>query len=157
MEVIEPFVVSSWPAYYLIRAGTAALQENEVLLLDPMQVWVDLQGRLDRSALVTGCGVVTLAGNMISWDHGTAEIVRLIDLDPLLGPGGESEIVGIDAARVLILPVLADYDATCEHWSAQQYLPLGDERLVVRKLPRAEHLIGQQSTFETLLNALTSD
>ena len=65
--------------------------------------------------------------------------------------------LGIDAARGLTLPVLADYDVACEQWSAQQYLPLGDERLVVRKLPRAEHLIGQQSTFETLLNALTSD
>ena len=157
LDVIEPFVVASWPAYYLIRGGTADLQEDDVLLLDPMQVWVDLQARLDRLALVTNCGAVTLAGNIISWDHGTAEIVRLIDLDPLLGPGGESEIVGIDAARGLTLPVLADYDIACPQWSAQQYLPLGDERLVIRKLPRAEHLIGQQITFETLLNALTSD
>jgi hypothetical protein len=157
MAVIEPFVVSSWPAYYLIRAGTAELQEDEVLLLDPLQVWLELQGRLDPAALIAACGTVTLADSTVSWGNGSADIIRLIDLDPLLGRGGESEIVGVDAARRLNLPVLADYDAACEQWAARQYLPLGDERLVIRKLPRAAHLIGQQSTFEALLNALTSD
>ena len=62
----------------------------------------------------------------------------------------------MDVARWLKLPVLADFDAACQQWSARQYLPLGDERLVIRKLPRAEHLIGQQSTFEMLLNGLTA-
>ena len=33
---------------------------------------------------------------------------------------------------------------------------LRDEPLVIRKLPHAEHLIGQQSTFEMLLNGLTA-
>ena len=65
-------------------------------------------------------------------------------------------MVGIDAARRLNLPVLADFDAACEQWSARQYLPLSDERLVVLKLPHAWHLIGQQSTFEMLLNGLTA-
>ena len=94
--------MSSWPAYYLIRADTTDLQEDEVRLLDPTKVW------LDPSALITLCGAV-----------------------------------GFD-------------DAACEQWSARQYLPLGDERLVVRKIPHAQHLIGQQSTFETLLNGLTA-
>lgn len=152
----EPFVVSSWPAYYLVRAGTADLQEDEVLLLDPLLVCLELQGRMDPALLIAPCGPLTQAGNMLSWDGGQAEIDRLIDLDPLLGRGGESEIVGIDAVRRLSLPVLADYDAACEQWSAHQYLPLGDERLVLRKLPHAQHLIGQQSTFETLLNGLTA-
>jgi hypothetical protein len=155
-DLIEPFVVSSWPAYYLIRAGTPDLQEDEVLLLDPMQVWLELQGRLDASVLVAPCGRVELDGELLSWDGGSAKIGRMIDLDPLIGRGSESEIVGVDAARRLTLPVLADYDAACDEWSARQYLPLGDERLVVRKLPRAEHLIGQQSTFEMLLNGLTA-
>ena len=155
-DLIEPFVVSSWPAYYLVRDGATELQEDEVLLLDPMQVWLELQARLDSSAIVARCGRVALDEGRLSWDGGAAEIARLIDLDPLIGYGGESEIVGIDAARGLTLPVLADFDAGCEQWSARQYLPLGDERLVVRKLPRADHLIGQQSTFEMLLNGLTA-
>lgn len=155
-RLVEPFVVSSWPAYYLIQAGNTDLQEDEVLLLDPLQVWLDLQTRLDPAALVAPCGQVALDGTKLRWKGGMAEIDRLIDLDPLIGRSGESEIVGVDAARQLSLPVLADYDAACGEWSARQYLPLGDERLVVRKLPRATHLIGQQSTFETLLNGLTA-
>ena len=155
--LIEPFVVSSWPAYYLIEAGNADLQEDEVLLLDPLQVWLELQAQLPPAALVAPCGRVELSGTRLSWQGGSARIERLIDLDPLIGRGGESEIVGVDAARRLSLPVLADYDPADGEWSARQYLPLGDERLVVRKLPRADHLIAQQSTFETLLNGLTAD
>ncbi len=155
-SLIEPFVVSSWPAYYLVQGGNTDLQEDEVLLLDPLQVWLELQARLDPAALIAPCGPVALNGTWLSWDGGRAEIDRLIDLGPLTGCSGESEIVGVDAARRLTLPVLADYDAACGEWSARQYLPLGDERLVVRKLPRATHLIGQQSTFETLLNGLTA-
>lgn len=152
----DPFVVSSWPAYYLIRSGTPDLQEDEVLLLDPLQVWLELQGRLGPDALIAPCGTVTYADGVVRWDGGAVAVDGLIDLDPLLGRGSESEIVGIDAARALSLPVLADYDAADDAWAARQYLPLGDERLVVRKLPHADHLIGQQSTFETLLNGLTA-
>ena len=155
-NLVEPFVVSNWPAYYLIEDGNTALQEDEVLLLDPLQVWLDLQGRLEPAALVAPCGRISLHGNRLNWDGGSAEIDRLIDLDPLIGCSGESEIVGVDAARRLTLPVLADYDAAGGKWSARQYLPLGDERLVVRKIPRADHLLAQQSTFEMLLNGLTA-
>ncbi len=155
-SLVEPFVVSSWPAYYLVASGKTDLQEDEVLLLDPLQVWLDLHGRLDGGALIAPCGPLRVSGHRVQWAGGEAEVDRLIDLDPLTAHGGESEIVGVDAARRLTLPVLADYDAGCEQWLAQQYLPLGDERLVVRKLPRAAHLIGAQGSLETLLNGLTS-
>ena len=154
--LVEPFVVSSWPAYYLIEGGATELTEDEVLLLDPLQVWLELQERLGPAALIAPCGAIRLDGNRLDWDGGSAEIDRLIDLDPLIAVPGESEIVGVDAARRLTLPVLADYDAGEGDWLAHQYLPLGDERLVVRKLPRAAHLIGAQSSFETILNGLTA-
>ena len=32
-SLVEPFVVSSWPAYYLVASGKTDLQEDEVLLL----------------------------------------------------------------------------------------------------------------------------
>lgn len=152
--LVDPFVVASWPGYYLVREGVHDLQQDPVLLLDPVQLWLELQTRLNLAALLAQCGEISLAGSMLSWAGGTAEIDRLIDLEPLLGLGSESEIVGIAAARSLTLPVLADYDMASARWSAHQYLPLGDERLVIRKMPRSNDLIGQQSTFETLLNAL---
>ena len=152
--LVDPFVVSSWPGYYLVRDGVHELQEDAVLLLDPVQVWLELQTRLVPAALVAPCGKISLVDNLLSWAGGNTAIDRLIDLEPLLGPCSESEIVGIAEAHSLTLPVLADYDCADGQWSAHQYLPLGDERLVVRKLPRADHLIGQHSNFETLLNAL---
>lgn len=154
--LVDPFVVSSWPAYYLVDQGATDLKEDEVLLLDPLQVWLELQDRIGPGAMVAPCGPIMLDGDRLSWQGGSAEVDRLIDLDPLTAGPGESEIVGVDEARRLTLPVLADYDAAEGEWSARQYLPLGDERLVVRKLPRASHLIGAQSTFETILNGLTS-
>ena len=156
LTLTQAFVVSKWPAYYLIRDGTPNLQEDEVLLLDPMQVWLELLERIGPAMLVAPCGTVTLADSILSWTNGSMQVDRMVDLDLLFGGSGESEIVGIDAVRGLTLPVLADYDAACERWAARQYLPLGDERLVMRKLPYAEHLIGQHSTFEMLLNGLTA-
>lgn len=154
--LVDPFVVSSWPAYYMIDRGETELNEDEVLLLDPLQVWLELQEAIGPGAMVAPSGPIALEGDLLSWQGGSARIDRLIDLDPLTAGPGESEIVGVDAARRLTLPVLADYDAADGEWAAQQYLPLGDERLVVRKLPKAAHLIGAQSTFETILNGLTS-
>lgn len=155
-DLVDPFVVSSWPAYYLVEGGTTDLNQDEVLLLDPLQVWLELQDRLGPAALIAPCGTIAMQGNRLEWCGGAAEIERLIDLDPLTAGPGESEIVGVDAARQLNFPVLADFDAAEGDWAARQYLPLGDERLVVRKLPRAAHLVGAHSTFETILNGLTS-
>lgn len=155
-DLIDPFVVSCWPAYYLVEAGVTDRKEDEVLLLDPVQVWLDLNDRLDPAVMVAPCGAIALIDDCLSWTGGSARIDRLVDLDPLRAGPTESEIVGIDAARQLTLPVLADFDAGCADWAARQYLPLGDERLVVRKLPHPAHLIGVLSAFETILNGITS-
>ena len=83
-------------------------------------------------------------------------VQRLVDLSPLLGPQGESEIVGMTMIRHLDLPVLADYDAAGSWWEACQYVPLGDERLVIRRLPRRDGLVATQTNFESFLNSLTA-
>lgn len=155
-QLINPFVVAEWPGYYVVRGGQHDLHEEPVLLLDPVQVWLELQALLPSAALVAQCGPVTQSDQRIWWTGGSALLGRLIDLAPLLGAGDTSEIVGLDAVQSLTLPVLADYDAACAQWSAHQYLPLGDQRLVIRKLARADNLIGQHSTFEALLNGLIS-
>ena len=117
------------------------------MLLDPLQVWLELQGLLDPSALITECGQLAQIDGAVSWQHGSAQIEQLIDLAPLLGPPSASEIVGLEALRWLGHPVLADYDAGDARWSAHQYLPLGDERAVIRKLPHQTDLLSAHSTF----------
>lgn len=106
--------------------------------------------------MVTGCGRVESVVGKVSWEFGAAPVDRLVNLSPLLGQPGESEIVGMAVIRHLDLPVLADYDAAGPWWEACQYLPLGDERLVIRRLPRRDGLVASQTTFEGLLNSLTA-
>lgn len=152
----EPFVVARWDNYLITRGGQSELHEAEVLLLDPVQVWLELQSLLDPAALISGCGPLTREDQQCSWPGGGVQTQQLIDLEPLLGPRCESEIVGLEALRWLAQPVLADFDAADKQWSAHQYLPLGDERAVIRKLPRQTDLLGAHRTFETLLNGLTA-
>lgn len=155
-SLIEPFVVVRWDNYLTTRGGQSELHEAEVLLLDPLQVWLELQGLLDPAALIAGCGALTREGDLCSWPGGSVHSQQLIDLAALLGPPGESEIVGLEAMRWLAQPVLADYDVADDDWSAYQYLPLGDERVIIRKLPLQTDLLGTHNTFESLLNGLTA-
>ena len=152
----EPFVVARWADYLITQNGESVLHGDEVLLLDPVQVWFELQDLLEPAALIADCGPLREDNGVLTWQGGQARIEQLIDLAPLLGPPCESEIVGLEALRWLAQPVLADYDAADAQWSAYQYLPLGDERAVIRKLPRQTDLLRAHSTFETLLNGLTA-
>ena len=154
--LVEPFVVARWADYLITHNGQSELHDDEVLLLDPVQVWLELQDLIEPAALIADCGALSEAGGTLTWQGGQARIEQLIDLDPLLGPPCASEIVGLEALRWLGHPVLADYDAADAQWAAHQYLPLGDERAVIRKLPRQTDLLQAHSTFETLLNGLTA-
>ena len=156
LALAEPFVVARWADYLITQHGQSTLHDAEVLLLDPVQVWIELQNQLDPAALIANCEALSENHGVLTWQGGQARIERLIDLAPLLGPPSESQIVGLEALRWLGHPVLADYDAADAQWAAHQYLPLGDERAVIRKLPRQTDLLGAHSTFETLLNGLTA-
>ena len=165
--LLEPFVVASWPGYYTVRGGAHERHDDPVWLLDPVQVWLDLQGLLPPAALVAACGPLEQSRGRLSWTGGSALLGRLIDLDPVIGGAAVSQIAGVDGAQALDLAVLADYDApdldAADHdtasarWAAYQYLPLGDDRLVIRKLPRADNLVAQHTPIEALLNTLLAD
>ena len=160
--LLEPFVVASWPGYYTVRGGVHERRDDPVWLLDPVQVWLELQGLLPPAALVAACGPLHHGRGRLNWTGGSALLGQLIDLDPVIGGAAVSRIAGVDGAQALDLPVLADHDAA-DHdtagarWSAYQYLPLGDDRLVIRKLPRADNLVAQHTPLEALLNTLLAD
>lgn len=151
-----PFAVAHWPGYYEARGGVVQRIDEEVWLLDPVQVWLELIEREDRCTAQTNCPAAEQAGSALSWNGETAQVERFIDLSPLTAQRYESEIMGIEAVRQLDLPILADYDTADDGWEATQLLPLGDERVLMRKLPRRESLIAVGSTFESLLSALVA-
>ena len=152
--LLEPFVVARWPGYYVMRGGVHARSDAPVWLLDPVQVWLELQARLAPAALVAACGPLRQVDGRLCWTGGSAPLDRLIDLDPLIGAAAASQIAGVGGAQALDLPVLADHDAACARWSAHQYIPLGDDRLLIRKLPRAANLVAQHTPLAALLNTL---
>lgn len=154
--LLEPFYVSQWPGYFIASGGVIEKFDEEVWLIDPVQLWLELVDLGARCVCVAQCGTVTEHSGGLSWAGGEAAADRTIDLFALTPSPPESEIIGIAAVKHLGLPILADYDTASGEFEANQLLPLGDERVMVRKLPRRDDLITANSSFESILNALTA-
>lgn len=133
LDLVAPFVVMRWPGYFIRQFGGARQHDDEVLLLDPVQLWLELQGLLSPDCLALSHGALEQDGDHLGWPGDSCSVARLVDLEPMTRREQASEIVGLDAARALPLPVLADFDTGDDHWNVFQHLPLGDERVLVRK------------------------
>lgn len=155
--LLEPFYVSQWPGYFIASGGSIEKFDEEVWLIDPVQLWLELVDLGERCVCVAQCGTITEDTGRLSWAGGEATADRTIDLFALTPLPPECEILGIAAVRYLGLPILADYDTASGEFEANQLLPLGDERVMVRKLPRRDDLVTANSSFESILNALTAD
>lgn len=132
-ELVDPLVVADWPGYLVSRSGSVSEVPDPVLLLDPVQLTLELQSVLEPQDLPTDVRRVTRDGAVLSWDGGGAKVGELVDLERLTRRENGDEVLGLAAARSLALPVLADFDTHGEPWDALQHLPLGDERVYIRK------------------------
>ena len=157
LALAEMCCVSRWDGYYIARDNAIERFDEPVWLLDPVQVWLELAEHTDRCAAIAGCAQPDVRGEHLTWPGGAALADRFVDLSVLTATWAECEILGIDAVRQLGLPILADYDTAVPGWEANQLLPLGDDRVLVRKLPLRTGLVAANSTFESLLNALVAD
>lgn len=131
--LVDPFVVARWPGYLTSRNGQYAEVPGEVLLLDPVQLWLELQALLAPDDLAVAVDGIVRQGGTLSWRDQTAAVADLVDLDSLTRREEAEEILGLDAVRALALPVLVDFDTGGQPWDAFQHIPLGDERVYVRK------------------------
>lgn len=132
-QLVEPFAVAQWPGYLVSDRGDPDYHDEEVLLLDPVQLALELSTVLNRQDMTKTDGPLAVNGKRLSWAGGQAQALELVDLAGLTRQDQECEILGLDAARSLSLPVLADFDTGHEPWNAFQHIPLGDERVFVRK------------------------
>lgn len=133
LQLVEPFAVSRWPAYLVSDGGDPDRHDDEVLLLDPIQLFLELSALLPPDHIVALQGPLECKGQNLSWPGGSAEALELVDLTSMTRRDQAADILGLDAARSLPLPVLADFDTGHEPWTAFQHIPLGDERVFVRK------------------------
>lgn len=131
--LVEPFVVASWPGYLVTGKGLTQQCEEPVLLLDPVQLWLELQTLIAPEALITGVERVNYKSGCLSWGDNSAMVEHLVDLDQITRHEETDAIIGLEAARALPLPVLVDLETGSEPWDAFQHIPLGDERVYVRK------------------------
>lgn len=133
LDLVADFAVAHWPCYFVIRDGQTHEHADPVLLLDPVQLRLELDARLAAQDQAVGVRGLTQRGSALTWPGGSAEAADLVDLCALTRMEQHAEIVGHDMARSLPLPVLADFDTGDEPWDAFQHVPLGDERVYVRK------------------------
>lgn len=133
LDLVADFAVAHWPGYFVIRNGQTHEHADPVLLLDPVQLRLELGARLGERDQAVGVTGLVHSGSALAWPSGSAEAADLVDLCALTRSEHHAEIVGDDMARSLPLPVLADFDTGDEPWDAFQHVPLGDERVYVRK------------------------
>lgn len=152
--LVDGFTVARWPGYFTIDGGDPAYHHDEVLLLDPVQVWLELQVLLP-TGLVANSGAVTRTGRLVQWQGGCAQASEFVDLAGITRCEQSCEILGLEMARSLPVPVLADFSTGTESWDAYQHVPLGDERVYVRKRRcRGEPLAELTTGFGEMLSAL---
>lgn len=133
LDLVEDFAVARWPGYLVIRDGQSHRHDDPVLLLDPVQLLLELGTELAAHNMRAGVRSVSRRGTALAWQGGTAQAADLVDLCALTRTEQCTQILGLDVARGLDLPVLADLDTRDEQWNALQHVPLGDERIYVRK------------------------
>lgn len=132
-RLVDPFVVATWPGYLVTGNGPAHEVLDPVVLIDPVQLWLELQALIVPEALVTGVMKIEYKSGCLHWQNNSAMVDHLVDLDPITRHEEVDEIIGLEAARALPLPVLVDLETGAEPWDAFQHIPLGDERVYVRK------------------------
>lgn len=132
-RLVEGFVVARWPGFLVTGRGAPHQQQAEVLLLDPVQIWLELGTLLAEGDMAPSGGAVARDGREIHWSGGSAIAQDFVDLAGLTRREQSAEILGLEIARSLPLPVLVDFDTGNEPWDAFQHIPLGDERVYVRK------------------------
>ncbi|HEX4846677.1 MAG TPA: hypothetical protein VFV30_00915 [Novosphingobium sp.] len=130
--LVDPFIVREWPRFLVTRQGETTEHPGTVLLLDPVQVWLELRGLLPDAAMPAACTDLQWAAPVLSWDDHRVEAGAYVDLS-VFASDGCSEIVGGTGGTGLPLPVMADFDVGDEPWDAFQHLPLGDDRIYIRK------------------------
>lgn len=133
LQLVEPFAVSRWPAYLVSDGGNPDRHDDEVLLLDPVQIYLELSTLMAPEDMVALQDPLQRSGQTLSWAGGGARVSELVDLSGMTWRDQSADILGLDTARSLPLPVLADFDTGPEPWNAFQHIPLGDERVYVRK------------------------
>lgn len=133
-RIIEPLVVREWDGFHVCYRKRRVHRREPVVLADPVQLWMDLLDVLEPAGMVTGAMDIGYAGNAVRCHSMTANASHIIDLRPWTSSFQRSDIVEPTFTDRLLFPVLADFDMAGPGWNAMQYAPIGDGRILLRKM-----------------------
>lgn len=143
--LIAPAVTLEWPLCLSRANQQTSFIEERVWLVDPIQIWLELSGRISGDALHAGCQGLTIRDGGVDWDTGSVAADRVIDLRALGTIRRQSEIVEAAVFAELPCPVLADFDGGAGHWLYLQYAPLGSGRALINRIGDATEAPGNRA------------
>ena len=136
--LLAPAVTLEWPVCLLRAKEETSIVEERVWLIDPVQIWLELSGRIHGEALHAGCEELDVDDRTVTWRGGAIEADEVIDLHGLGRRERQSEIVQAAVFAELPYPVLADFDGGGERWFYLQYAPLGSSSALINRVGHEE-------------------
>lgn len=129
--LLEDLVVQSWPAFLVNFSGISAPVEEAAWLLDPVQLWLQLLDHGVAVDLKPDCTEIVRTETGLLCDGRAIIAEAVLDLHHLRPPSRSSAIVGAAELGDLSRPVYADLAVGGAAYDCLQYIPLGDDRVVI--------------------------
>lgn len=135
-SILDPAIVKYWPACFVNYPGQSERFEDEVLLVDPRQIHLEMVDHPQASQCFANCTIETISGDRIVHSGGTLHARLIVDASDLRIQSS-LEIERLTRYRDfrldhdLDLPILADMSATAGDWSFLQLFPVDGERMAV--------------------------
>jgi hypothetical protein len=133
IALLESLVVRTWPAFLVNFSGTSAPVDEAVWLLDPVQLWLQLLERSTPVRLLPGCADVVRTEPGLQCNGQPIITGTVVDLRHLSLPPRSTQIVGAADLGDLSRPVYADLAEGGATYDCLQYVPLGDDRVVINR------------------------
>ncbi|TRD11286.1 hypothetical protein FGU71_05105 [Erythrobacter insulae] len=148
-ELLEPFIVSKWPGYFISRNGEPQFHEGEVLLLAKEQIQAEIAIQSPRLEVVHSSKKLEIQPNLVELPTGRALAVdHIIDLreelaDPENGMAFNKVLQTdyvFDAPHGLPHPVmyLASPEAEASNEKYSQLIPFSETHLRVVTIARGQ-------------------
>src|SRR3569623_254733 len=125
--------VRSWDRCLLVRDGEQQLVEEPIALLQPAQLWIELEERTSGAPAVTSSGKVIIEGNRLCWPGKRIEAAVICDVRDLEPPRRTSALIDAGVLGPLRYPVLADLDGARRADAYLQYVPLSTGLTLVKR------------------------
>lgn len=143
-DVVAPCEVAQWSSLLMLRGGSIDTVRERTVLLDPLQLRMELMEQFAPDELVAGRSELDWHGGILTWQGARARVGNFIDLRPLTGPAGSTDIVEASDLAGLEFPALSDFPLADDGDRLEpgrhdrelclRHVPIGEGRVAVSRL-----------------------